>query len=94
MAKLETIWRQKTDDQHRKALKKRLTKKSAQVLFNSLKSAANEKDIENAWRKVFTEYYVENYDEGFEITSPENVDGFISARSGALIFALRLLLEW
>lgn len=94
MAKLETIWRQESDDKHRNALKKRLTKKSAQVLFSSLKSAANEKDIENAWRKVFTEYYVENSNEGFEITSPENVDGFISARSGALFFALRLLLEF
>ena len=94
MVKLETVWRQNNDDNHRKALKKRLTKKSAKVLFNSLHVATAEKDIENAWRKIFTEYYVENSKDGYEITSPENVDGFISTQSGTLVFALRLLLEF
>lgn len=94
MSYLESMWHQKSDEEHRKALTRRLPKKSAEVLFKSLKNFTSEKDIENAWRKVFTEYYVENSEEDYDITSPENVDGFISVKSVSLIFALRLLLEF
>lgn len=92
--KLEILYQQKLNEDHRKVLKRRLSKKSAKVLFDSLKSAAAEKDIENAWRKIFTEYYVENSKEDYEITSPENVDGFIFTKTGSLIFSLRILLEF
>lgn len=94
VVKMETLWRKKQDDEHRKHLRRLLPKQSAKTLFSSLRVANNEKDVENAWRKAFTEYYVERQDEGYQITSPNDVDGFISAENGALLFALRILLEF
>lgn len=94
MVRMEALWRRSEDENHRKNLRRRLPKKTAKTLFAALKTKETEKDVENAWRKVFTEYYVERQNEGYQISSPENVDGFISVESGSLIFALRILLEF
>ena len=95
MTNLNIEWRRNNAKVHRDSLKKRLTKKTTHVLFNSLRSAVREADVQSAWRTVFTEYYCENdKDDDYEITSPENVDGFISSRSGKLVFPMRLLLEF
>ena len=65
-------------------------------MFRNLRNAVVEKDVENAWRKIFTEYYIDNQDkdDDYEISSPLDVDGFISTGSGNLVFALRILMEF
>ena len=95
MAFLENIQQEAADEKLRTSIKKRLTQKSARTLFDSLKAAAVEKDVENAWRKIFVEYFVDKdkYD-NYTISSPLDVDGFISADEGNLVFALRLLMEF
>lgn len=96
MAKLETLQQSDLEQQHRRRLRRRLKKSSAKVLFDSLRKAVVEKDVENAWRKIFTEYYIENHENNdeYQITSPLDVDGFISASNGNLVFALRILMEF
>lgn len=93
---LVVLQQRELEKQHRNKLKNRLKKKNADTLFKSLKEAVVEKDVENAWRKVFTEYYIDNQskDDEYQIKSPLDVDGFISAKSGNLVFALRILLEF
>ena len=92
MTKLEIMQRSLNDENRRKAIKKNFSQKSARELFQKLKVSANEKDVENAWRDAFTEYY--SNERGYEISSPENVDGFITSSSESLMFALRLLMEF
>lgn len=96
MAKLVTIQQNEQETEFRKSVKRRFKQKSARVLFNQLRAAVVEKDVENAWRKAFSEYFVENGPKGDDnrITSPYEVDGFISAQNGNLMFALRLLMEF
>lgn len=96
MSKLRALQLSEIEEQHKKNLKKRLTKNSAKVLFGSLQKAVVEKDVENAWRKIFTEYYIDKQDtnDEYQITSPLDVDGFIAASSGNLVFALRILMEF
>lgn len=71
---------------------KRFSQKDASELFNKLKVVAKEKDVENAWRDAFTSYYTA--EQGYQISSPENVNGFITALSGSIAVALRILLEF
>lgn len=92
MTKLEIMQRSLNDENRRKAIKKNFPQKSARELFQKLKASVTEKDVENAWRNAFTEYY--SADRGYVISSPENVDGFITSPSGTLMFALRLLMEF
>lgn len=94
MVKMETIWRKNDALRRRNELCKNLPKKSARALFSSLKNARNEKDIENAWRKTFVEYYIDRQKEEYQIASPNDVDGFITAKNGTLVLALRILLEF
>lgn len=96
MSKLEVLQKNEAEAEHRKVLKRRLKKNSAKVLFRNLRNAVVEKDVENAWRKIFTEYYIDNQgkDDDYEISSPLDVDGFISTGSGNLVFALRILMEF
>ena len=95
MSQIYTIQQNAAADNLRKVIKRKFPQKSARVLFNSLKNAVVEKDVENAWRKAFTEYFVENgpKDENAVMTSPYSVDGFISTE-GNLVIALRLLMEF
>lgn len=95
MSQIYTIQQNAAADNLRKAIKRKFPQKSARVLFNSLNNAVVEKDVENAWRKAFTEYFVENgpKDENAVMTSPYSVDGFISTE-GNLVIALRLLMEF
>jgi len=86
--------REEQDKRRRKELKSRLTKKAAKVLFDSLKVSASEKDVENAWRKIFVQYYIDNGKEDYQISSENNVDGFIYTNSGSILFALKILLEF
>lgn len=96
MSRIEILQQNELAERHRKGLKKHLTQKSARILFTSLRKAVVEKDVENAWRKIFTEYYIDNQskDDAYQITSPLDVDGFVSAQNGNLVFALRILMEF
>lgn len=92
MTKIEVIQRSENDEKRRKAIMKRFSQKDASELFNKLKVVAEEKDVENAWRDAFTSYYTA--EQGYQISSPEKVDGFITASSGSIAVALRILLEF
>lgn len=69
--------------------RKKLTKSEQSQLIASLKTAVNEKDVENSYRTVFSKYY------GSGFTSPHGVDGFLEPDANILFQdnALRLLLE-
>lgn len=57
----------------------------------------NEKDVEGAWREIFTEYFLKNNNktEKYILTSPYGTDGFITPKENiSLVFALRILLEF
>ncbi|MCS8611047.1 hypothetical protein EFQ00_04795 [Lactobacillus helveticus] len=53
MAKLVTIQQNEQETEFRKSVKRHFKQKSARVLFNQLRAAVVEKDVENAWRKAF-----------------------------------------
>ena len=90
--KLEVMRQNLNDENRRKAIKKRFSQKNAKELLQKLQASANEKDVENAWRDAFTEYY--SSERGYTISSPKNVDGFISSSSESLMFTLRVLMEF
>lgn len=95
MSQINTIQQNAAADNLRKAIKRKFPQTSAKVLFKALKKAVAEKDVENAWRDAFSEYFVKNSpkDEKAVMTSPYKVDGFISTE-GNLVIALRLLMEF
>ncbi|MBT9671115.1 hypothetical protein GPK34_03605 [Secundilactobacillus kimchicus] len=82
----------------RKTFEKRVPKKAARVLFSQLNSASVEKDVENAWRSIFENFFIKlrpkSSGERFVMSSPYNTDGFIVDESGSLLFSLRLLMEF
>lgn len=78
-------------------VKKRITKKSVTILHQKLALKKNEKDVEGAWREIFTEYFLKNNNktEKYILTSPYGTDGFIAPKENiSLVFALRILLEF
>jgi len=67
----------------------KITKADQKFFVGSLKSAQNEKDVENAYRAIFSKYYDASF------TSPHGSDGFLDPDSQTMFQerALRLLLE-
>lgn len=82
--------------QRRAKLKRRLTKADANELFKGLRTAVDEKDVENAWRYLFKRYFItKDKTHTMTFNSPYQTDGFIASdETGTLIFALRLLMEF
>ncbi|MFT8993202.1 MAG: hypothetical protein ABF991_12775 [Liquorilactobacillus hordei] len=86
-----------SEKKQRKEIRKRLPQKIVKTLFLSLKDATVEKDVENAWRKLFSSYYIDNNPERefYHFDSPYDTDGFIAMdETVTLLFAFRLLLEF
>lgn len=74
-------------------MSKRLTQENVRSLYTSLRNKNNEKDVENAWRKIFSTYFVDKNPDGeASLNSPCKVDGFIV--ENRIVFALRILLEF
>lgn len=97
METITEIGQKISENKQRKAITKKLTQQTVRTLLNSLKDAKVEKDVENAWRKVFAQYYIDkNPDRDlYHMDSPYDTDGFISIDdSSTLVFALRLLMEF
>ncbi|PAB52716.1 hypothetical protein A3P64_05030, partial [Lactobacillus johnsonii] len=76
-----------------KSGKHRLTQKSVNILYKNLKNKENEKDIENAWREFFSQYYNSGSDHILKVISPYDVDGYLEVDDG-LFFFLRILMEF
>lgn len=86
-----------SEEKQRKEIKKKLPHKIVKTLFSSLKDATVEKDVENAWRKLFSSYYIDNNPERefYHFDSSYDTDGFITMdETVTLLFAFRLLLEF
>ena len=97
METLKEISQKLNENKQRKAITKKITQQTVRTLLNSLEDATVEKDVENAWRKVFVQYYIDkNPDRDlYHMDSPFDTDGFISIDdSSTLVFALRLLMEF
>ena len=65
-----------------KSGKHRLTQKSVNILYKNLKNKENEKDIENAWREFFSQYYNSGSDHILKVISPYDVDGYLEVDDG------------
>lgn len=74
---------------------KKLSKKNVDRLTRSLKVVKVEKDVENAWRELFSSYYsdAESKKNGSPIMSPYDTDGYIEV-SNEMLNPLRILLEF
>ncbi len=71
--------------------KHKVTKTDKTAFLKALQNATVEKDVENAYREIFRQYY------GGTFTSPYGCDGYLSPHEGSLLenetTSLRLLLE-
>lgn len=101
MAKIEDYSELLAEQKHQSVLKKRLPKKVVSTLLKNLRESTAEKDVENAWRKIFNTYYIDNAPKSdkksdlYHFSSPYETDGFIAIDdTSTLVFALRLLMEF
>lgn len=64
-----------------------MTKKQIERFKQQLKVSKKEKDVESAWRSLFSDYY------NITVTSPYSVDGYLELDSKELT-STRILLEF
>lgn len=73
--------------------KPHLTKRLVNKLYKDLRNKDNEKDVENAWREFFSQYYNTNTNHEIKFMSPHGTDGYLEVDTGFFYF-LRILFEF